>query len=808
MKKKILVVDDQPVILKYMKRLLEKNGHEVKTTTDGLSGLAILETYFPDVIFIDLIMPNVGGEKLCRVIRGMPQMSDACIAILSAIAAEEDFNFAAIGANACIAKGPFDTMSKYVLEVVDQSEYLRTKSDATKVMGLENIYKRKVTAELLAVKKHFETVLDHMSEGILELTPAGKVIMANPAATEMADVCEEKLLGIVFAELFHKVDQKAIESYIESANVERPAGLGDFTVGLNKRKISLTIMPVEGEEDWSFVVILQDITEAQQARNALQETHRKLEQRVKQRTVELVASNSKLKIEIEERIKAEAALRESEEKYRELIENINEVIYSVDEKGVINYISPVVTAIFGYETKEIMGRHFSAFFPEEEQERIAKDFKKIASGKLMTNEYRVLTQSGDIRWVRFSNRLVHKGDLLIGLSGVITDITKSKQLEVQLQQAQKMEAIGTLAGGIAHDFNNILSPIMMYSEMAMMRLPPDSPVQHNLKGIIKAGERARDMVTQILTFSRKEEGVRAEIKIIPILKEALKLLRSSIPTTIDIQQNLEVESDTVLADPTQIHQIMLNLGTNAAHAMREKGGILAVSLVQEDLDSEAAARYSDLNPGSYIKLIMSDTGHGIDDETMQRIFEPYFTTKGPGEGTGMGLALIHGIVKSYGGDITVESEPGKGTTFNVYLPRIEADVSPVEKPPVKLPKGTERILFVDDEKVAADIIKSLLESLGYNVTARTSSIEALEAFKNDPDGFDLVITDQTMPNMTGKDLANELMSIRTDIPIILCTGFSEQIDEIKAKEMGISFLMKPIVLSQIANMIREALDKK
>ena len=271
-------------------------------------------------------------------------------------------------------------------------------------------------------------------------------------------------------------------------------------------------------------------------------------------------------------------------------------------------------------------------------------------------------------------------------------------------------------------------------------------------------------------------------------------------------QIFKMISDTVLADPTQIHQIMLNLGTNAAHAMREKGGTLKVSLVQEDLDSDDAEPYANVNPGSYLKLIVSDTGSGIDDETMQRIFEPYFTTKGPGEGTGMGLALIHGIVKSYGGDITVESELEKGTTFNVYLPRVRADVSPIEAPSVQIPNGTERILFVDDEKAAVDAIQLMLENLGYNVTAGTSSIEALEAFKNDPNGFDLVITDQTMPNMTGKDLAEEIMSIRSDIPIILCTGFSEQIDEAKAKEMGIYFLMKPIVLSQIASTIRKVLD--
>ncbi len=441
--------------------------------------------------------------------------------------------------------------------------------------------------------------------------------------------------------------------------------------------------------------------------------------------------------------------------------------------------------------------------------KLQKGVKIIGQGNL---NYRVGTDSkdeiGDLS--RAFDKMAE--DLMkttTSIDELNKEIVERKKLEAQLQQSQKMESIGTLAGGIAHDFNNILSPIMIHSEMVMMKLSPDSSIQFNLKEILKAAERATDMVKQILTFSRQKKGKRAAIKINPTLKEVLEMLRSSIPTTIDIHQDLKAESDIVLADPTQIHQILLNLATNAAHAMREKGGTLKVSLVQEDLDSEAVTEYSDLNPGSYLKLIVSDTGSGIDDETMQRIFEPYFTTKGPGEGTGMGLAVIHGIVKNYGGDITVESELGKGTTFNVYLPRIEADVSPVEEPSVQLPKGTERILFVDDEKAAVDAIQPMLENLDYKVTARTSSIEALEAFLNKPDAFDMVITDMTMPNMTGKDLAKEIMAIRSDIPVILCTGFSEQIDENKAKAMGISaFVMKPIVIRQIANTIREVLDKK
>ena len=516
-----------------------------------------------------------------------------------------------------------------------------------------------------------------------------------------------------------------------------------------------------------------------------------------------------------EKRQMEKTLKKSERRYKLLFESAGDGIYVHDFEGQILDVNQIHCDRLGYSREEFSEMKLTDFLSSENSALMQERLNMLNQLGHIVFESNHIKRDGSILPIETSSRVIEYEEKPAVLA-IIRDISDRKRieeekakLESQLQQAQKMESIGTLAGGIAHDFNNILSPIMIHSEMSMMDLPPESPLQHNLREIFKAGERARDLVKQILIFSRKREGDRAAVRITPILKEVLKMLRSSIPTTIDIQQNLEAESDTVLADPTQVHQIMLNLGTNAAYAMRENGGALIVGLVQEDLDSKAAAQYPELKPGSYLKLIVGDTGSGIDGETMKRIFEPYFTTKGPGEGTGMGLALIHGIVKSYGGDIIVESDLGKGTTFNVYLPRIEAEIPSVVEIAAKLPRGTERILFVDDEKVAVDAIQPILGNLGYKVTARTSSIEALEAFRHNPDAFDGVITDMTMPNMTGDILAKELLKIRPDIPIILCTGFSEQIDEKKAKEMGISaFVMKPIVMSEIANTIREVLDEK
>jgi CheY-like chemotaxis protein len=321
--------------------------------------------------------------------------------------------------------------------------------------------------------------------------------------------------------------------------------------------------------------------------------------------------------------------------------------------------------------------------------------------------------------------------------------------------------------------------------------------------------RAKDLVKQILTFSRQTEQERIPLKISPIVKEALKLLRSSLPSTIEIRQNIEAEVGVVLADPTQIHQILMNIGTNAANAMRERDGVLEVSLVDVDLHSDDTDHIDDLESGQYIKLTVSDTGHGIEPAIMDKIFDPYFTTQEIGKGTGLGLSVVHGIVNSHGGHISAYSEPDKGTRFDVYLPLFDlADIKAETVSPEKLTIGNEHILLVDDEKPIVDVVQQMLERLGYQVTVRTSSIEALEVFRASMDKFDLVITDLTMPNMTGDKLAGELMNIRPDIPIILCTGFSEKMSKERAEALGIKdFLMKPIVKSDLAKTVREVLDK-
>ena len=382
--------------------------------------------------------------------------------------------------------------------------------------------------------------------------------------------------------------------------------------------------------------------------------------------------------------------------------------------------------------------------------------------------------------------------------------------ERQLQQVMKLQAIGTLAGGIAHDFNNILFPIVGYTELTMDDIPEDSQARQNLEEILKATNRAKELVQQILTFSRQNGQERKPLKVQSLIKEAVKLLRATIPSSIEIECNVDEFCGLIKGDPTQIHQIIMNLCTNAYHAMQETGGKLEVSLKEIDISYEQSVERVGMKVGKHIELLVKDSGHGMNPQVIERIFEPYYTTKEQGKGTGLGLSVIHGIVKNHGGDITVSSQPGKGSSFKVYMPIIDEveEETQTDEPLIEI-NGKERILLIDDEQQIIDIERQILERLGYTVTSTTDSQEALEEFAAQPDHFDLAITDMTMPKMTGDQLAQRMMDIKPQIPVILCTGFNETISEEKALAMGIDkFVMKPVVKEELASTIRKVLDNR
>ncbi|MBU1231987.1 MAG: cache domain-containing protein [Proteobacteria bacterium] len=396
----------------------------------------------------------------------------------------------------------------------------------------------------------------------------------------------------------------------------------------------------------------------------------------------------------------------------------------------------------------------------------------------------------------------------------VRDITERKnnaklkaKMQAQLQQVQRLDSLGTLAGGIAHDFNNILSAIVGYTELTKLGCSDNPKVLHYLDQLSSASLRAKDLVQQILNFSRQSGSEKHPIDISRIVNEALKLIRATIPTTIEISKNVPSDLGVVVANETQLHQIVMNLCTNAHHAIGNEGGSIDVDLITTTISAKDEMNYPDLDPGEYLKLIITDTGSGIPAEILPNIFDPYFTTKDPGEGTGLGLSTVHGIVKDHGGSIKAYSEPGNGTSFQIFLPIIETEPEKNDNSVEQLPHGIETILFVDDEKLLLEIGKELLESLGYRVETRASSIDALEAFRVQPAKYDLIVSDITMPKMTGEYLAMEIKKIAPDVPIILCTGFSTRLNSEKLIKIGVAkVLMKPLTMSELAVNVRLALD--
>jgi len=552
----------------------------------------------------------------------------------------------------------------------------------------------------------------------------------------------------------------------------------------------------------------------------------------------------------------EQALQNSERRYRRLFESSKDGILILDaDTGKIVDANPFLLQLLGYSYEALCGKHIWQLGA----------FKDIAASKdafktLQDNDYiryedlPLQTLDGRFIAVEFvsnvylvdhtkviqcsirditgrkatEERLEQAHRQLVDAKDVVDRVVEERTFELkeayenlraqteerkkaegQLHQAQKMEAIGTLAGGIAHDFNNILAGIIGFTEMVLEDINPDGPEYKRLGLALKGANRGRELVRQILTFSRQTAPDRKPLALGQVVEEGLKLLRPTLPSTIEIVSKSVTNDDIVLADPVQMHQILMNLCTNAAHAMRDKGGRLDISISKAGFTGANPAPFPEMTPGEYVMLEVRDTGCGIEPEVLERIFDPFFTTKQQGEGTGLGLSVAHGIIKSHGGYVTVESKPGKGTVFQIYLPTVKEQKLSKDEAALAETGGKECILIVDDEDILIELNKQRLSKLGYDVVATTSSTEALEYFRKEPDRFDLVITDHTMPNLTGMDLAAELLKIRATIPIILCTGHSETVSPEQAKESGIrAFLMKPLAKQELATAIRRVLNTK
>jgi PAS domain S-box-containing protein len=676
--------------------------------------------------------------------------------------------------------------AREVLEI-DVRERTAELAAANQELNREINERKQVEEALKQSEERFRAIADYTYDWENWIDPEGKLTWTNPAVERITGYTLEEYLnhpdriGLVVVE----EDRERVRDLIEKGLKQRISG----------NDIPFRILRKDGTIRW--------VAESFQPIYGADGRHLGLRTSIR---------------DISERKKAEIELQEREEQYKRLVKGIPGMFYLFSDKRGGIFYSQSVESVLGYPISHLYENPqlWNLSIHPDDQEKVNKAIGNFSAGEDFELEYRIKDASGNWHWFydrSIGRRIVENEVIIEGLALDTTDRKKAEQeqeeLLNQLRELQRLDALGTLAGGIAHDFNNILAAIIGYTELASYKLPPGNPALADLDEVLRAANRAKDLTGRILAFSRQGSQERRPLQIHPVIKEVLKLLRATIPTTIRICENIASDCGMVLADPTQIHQVMMNLGTNAYHAMRDRCGILEVSLESVEI-ADNVNQGLKMEPGKYIKLEVSDTGHGMSHAVLERIFDPYFTTKKKGEGTGLGLAVVHGIVKSHNGCITVSSEPGVGTTFRIYLPCIDAyEDATAAAAGEPMPEGQEHILFVDDEEVLVHLGRKVLKRLGYSVTALTCSKEALQTFQTQPEIFDLVITDMNMPQMTGAQLACELMKIRPGIPIILVTGFSELIDKKTAKELGFrGYVMKPILMRELAAVIRKVLTEK
>ncbi|MBW1698096.1 MAG: response regulator [Deltaproteobacteria bacterium] len=648
-KKKILVVDNHQVVQKFMTKLLKDHGHEVVAANDGLSALEVLKSFVPDVIFCDLIMPNIGGEKLCKIVRNMPKLKNAFIIIVSAIAAEKKINLKAIGADACIAKGPFNKMPQYILGVLDGIDKKSRNQLARKVVGIEDVHARQITKELLSSRGHLELILNNISEGILELNQKGKIIYTNPSAVSLIGFLEEQILSAEFRELFDGIHLHRVMELLD----ERCGGLRSIPdhspVNLNGKQVSLTVYPVKDDNQDSTVVILKDVSE-------------------------------------------------------------------------------------------------------------------------------------------------------------------QKQMEAQLQRAQKMKAIGTLAGGVAHDLNNILSGLVSYPELLLMKLPANSPLAKPLQTIQRSGEKAVAIVQDLLTLARREVAVNEVVNLNQIVTEYLtspeyEKLISHHPK-VELKTDLDKSLLNIKGSKIHLSKTVMNLVSNASEAMPE-GGRLTIKTRNRYIDKPISG-YDKVEEGDYVTLTISDTGLGISSQDMDRVFEPFYTKKVMGRsGTGLGMAVVWGTVKDHNGYIDIKSKVGKGTSFTLYFP-VTRQKLPSNKSLLSVDDymgNGETILVVDDIQEQREIAVEMLNRLDYNATAVSGGDEAIEYIKKHQ--VDLIVLDMIMePGMSGLETYREITKMRPHQKAIITSGFAETEDVKKAQKLGAGkYVKKPYTLEKIGLAIKEELEK-
>ena len=763
-----LVINDDPSQLHLMVGLLEKDGLQVVRCQSAEEALAILdERGTVDVIVTDLHMPGIDGWRLCQLLRS-PQyaaLNAVPVLVVSATFSGTDTEQVTtdLGANAFLAV-PYDATT--FRESIRNLLAGRTPQAARHVVLVEDS-----SAQSAILRRAFEA--------------QGYKVATAATGEEGRRLLREQTPELTIID-YHLPDMTGDQLLKEFVRPDSPMVAIVMTIDAAP-EVALQCMRLGADgfvhKPFDLEYLLALCSKARRSR-ALLRVEELLEERTKK-------------------------LQESEAKFRLLFDSIPETVLVHDDQGRILYANDVGAQWLGWPALELIGKYLRDIVAPDCFVQVSEQGPAHSRQGASRSKMDYISRTGQPLEAEVNTcPMEFEGQMAVLV--VARDITERTRLEAQLRQAQKMQAIGTLAGGIAHDFNNILAAILGYSELALYDVPHGSRMQRHLEEVLTAGKRARDLVQQILAFSRQRPAERQPVRLHLLISDVLRMLRASLPSTIAIQPCLASTAGTVLADPTQLQQVLMNLCTNAEHAMRDTGGVLAVHLDALEVTADFAATHAPLKPGPHTYMMIRDTGHGMAPEVMERIFEPFFTTKAVGEGTGMGLAVVDGIIASHGGAITVASTPEQGTTFAIYLPRIDTtppSLDILEETPI--PQGTGHILFVDDEPTLAHMTAEMLSRLGYDATVHTSSVEALKAFQAAPWQFDVVITDQTMPGMTGERFARELRRFRPDVPIILCTGFSHTMTASKAQALGVdAFLLKPLGFRELGLAIQQVLEQR
>jgi two-component system cell cycle sensor histidine kinase/response regulator CckA len=755
---KILAVNDTPDQLDAMSILLQKSGYRVVTARDGLEAFEMAQSERPDLVVSDVSMPGRDGIELCRCIRAQSELQTMPVLLVSAVRKDSDSVIEALRAGADdYLEAPYNPMRL-----------------VTKVAQL--IERSQAEEKIREGEERYRAVAETATDVIITIDERGTIIFINKSVERVFGYQVSEVLGkditILLGEQMRFALKVALNKYINTGDKD-----------LNWEAVELAALHKNGQE------IPMELSLGEFVRNG-------------KRFLTGIARD------ISERKRAEHELRKSEERYRDLVENARDIIYTQDLEGNYTSINKAGEQLTGYTRAEALKMNLMQTIAPEYREKAREMIRRKLAGEAETiYDLEILTKHGGQVAFEVNTRLIYQNGVPVGVQGIARDVTERKHLEAQLRQSQKLEAVGQLAGGVAHDFNNLLTVILGYSEMMLRRLEPSNPLHRNLEEIKKAAERASSLTRQLLAFSRKQVLQPKVIDLNAVVADMGKMLLRLIGEDIELITDLKPSLARVKADPGQIEQVLMNLAVNARDAM-PRGGTIMITTDNVVLKDELAQKYVSIEPGPHVMLTVSDTGRGMDADTQARVFEPFFTTKGSGKGTGLGLATVYGIVKQSGGNIWLYSEPGKGTTFKIYLPRVDDAASEQEIACMQpLPKGTETVLLVEDEEQVRRIIKEVLERQGYKVLSASNGEEALRLAADQRIEIHLLLTDVVMPQMSGRELAERLGKERQQLKVLYMSGYTDDaIVRHGLLEETLNFIQKPFDSAGVARKVREVLD--